>query len=126
MKVQPKILVADDSLFIRKMLIEILANNGFVDVIEAGNGKEALELYRKNTPDLIMIDLIMPEMGGLDVLYNLSKEGADVKVIVVTAVGGPVIENETKGSFKGVVGYISKPFKENEIMQAVKGVLALL
>ena len=126
MKVQPKIIVVDDSLFIRKMLVEILANNGFVDVIEAGNGKEALELYKKNSPDLMMLDLIMPEMGGLDVLDSLSREAAKVKVIIVTAVGGPVIENETKGAFGGVVGYISKPFKENEIIQAVKGVLTLL
>lgn len=126
MKAQPKILIVDDSLFIRKMLAEILTKNGFTNLIEAENGKIALELYKSNNPNLILLDLIMPEMGGLDVLDTLQKENAKIKAVIITAVGGPVIEKETKNSFSGVEGYISKPFKEAEIIKTVKGVLAKL
>lgn len=119
-------MLVDDSDFARKVLKEILEKAGFFAIIEAKNGKEALALFEEEKPDIMLLDLIMPDIGGLDVLDELKLRGASVKVIVVTSVGGPVIQNEIRESFSGVAAYVNKPFDEKDIVNTVKRVCSIL
>jgi len=115
-----KILIADDSAFMRKMLKDILTTAGHKDFIEAGNGKETLEQYEKEKPDLVLLDIIMPEVDGMEVLEKLSK--FDIKkVIIVSAVGQEKMKDKAKAL--GAEHYIVKPFQEKEILEVTKKVL---
>ena len=85
-KNDPKILVADDSAFMRRILIDILKERGkFSAFLEAGNGDEALQAYRSEHPDIILLDLIMPGKDGFEVLKELGGK-ADVRILVISAV----------------------------------------
>ncbi|PLX28372.1 two-component system response regulator [Candidatus Parcubacteria bacterium] len=113
------ILLVDDSAFMRNVLKNILEKEGYKNVDEAGNGKEALEKIKAKKPDLMLLDVIMPEMGGIDVIKKLGKEH---KIIVVSAVGQDKVVEEAKEH--GAVGYIIKPFDNNQVVEEVKKILA--
>lgn len=115
-----KILIADDSAFMRKMLKDMLVKVGYKDFLEAGNGREALEQYKKEKPDLILLDIIMPEVDGIEVLEKLGKSNIK-KVIIVSAVGQEEMKDKAKAL--GVEHYIVKPFQEEEVLEMVKGIL---
>jgi len=103
---QTKILVVDDSAFMRQFIIGYLREYGFVHIEEAGNGKIAVRMYETQKPDVVLLDLIMPVEDGPDALGQLVALGA--KVIVVSAVGQEkVIQEMLK---KGAKGYFIKPF----------------
>lgn len=110
-----KILVADDSTFMRKMLIEILNEAGHTDVIEAENGAIALEKIRIEQPDLTLMDIIMPELNGLEVLKQVGKTQ---KVIIISAIGqeGVMVEAKEYGS----LGFIVKPFDKDKVIEEIK------
>ena len=103
---QPKILIADDSLFMRKIIADAVKKAGFTNLIEAENGKEAVEKYKTEKPDLILMDLIMPEMNGIEVLKQLVPQKA--KIIVISAMGQESIINQALKI--GAKGYFIKPF----------------
>lgn len=113
-----KILIADDSEFMRKVLKTILEGSGFSNFIEAVDGKEVLQKIEKEKPDLVLLDLIMPEVGGMEVL---KKAGKTVKILVVSAVGQENMVEEAKSY--GAVGYIVKPFDRNKVIEDVEKVL---
>jgi two-component system, chemotaxis family, chemotaxis protein CheY len=112
-----KILICDDSQFMRNVIKDALNSSGH-ELIEAENGKQALETYTTEKPDLLLLDIIMPEMDGIEVLKQLG-EGA--KVIVVSAVGQDKMVEEAKSL--GALDYIVKPFEEGDILEKVGGVL---
>jgi len=116
---QKTILLADDSSFMRGVLKNILTELGYSDFHEANNGKEAVALYKSVNPDLMLLDLIMPEMGGMDVLKEI---GGEANVIIVTAVGQESVAEEAKQH--GAKGYIVKPFDKNQVVEEVKKALA--
>ena len=112
------ILLVDDSAFMRNVLKNILENEGYSDFAEAGDGKEALKEIKSKKPDLVLMDVIMPEMGGIDVIKQIGK---DLKVIIVSAVGQDKVVEEAKGH--GAVGYIVKPFDNAQVVEEVTKVL---
>lgn len=114
-----KILIADDSSFMRKVLKGILEGEGFSDFIECENGKECLEAFRKETPGIVFLDVVMPEVDGLEVLRRI---GGQAKIIMVSAVGQEKIINEAKEL--GASGYITKPFNWKEVADEAKKVLS--
>lgn len=113
-----KIIVADDSNFMRQLLIGILEKAGFSDIKEAKNGVEALDLCEKEKPDLLLLDIIMPELDGIGVLKKIDPSQ---KVIVVTAVGQETVINEAKSL--GAKGYVVKPFDGKSIIAEINKVL---
>jgi two-component system, chemotaxis family, chemotaxis protein CheY len=113
-----KILIADDSSFMRKILKDILQTEGFIDFIECGNGKECLEKYDSEKPDLVLLDLIMPEVDGLEVLKKIGK---DAKVLVISAVGQEKILEEARNF--GAKGCIIKPFDNKQVVLEVNRIL---
>jgi len=115
-----KILIADDSQFMRKTLEDMLVKAGHNDLVKAADGKETLEKCEEEKPDLILLDIIMPEVDGIEVLEKLSKSDIE-KVIVISAVGQEEMKNKAKSL--GVKHYIIKPFEEKEVLETIKKVL---
>ena len=101
-----KILVADDSAFMRQYIIGFLHEGGYEDIYEAGDGEEVLEKYNKIKPDIIFLDIIMPVKDGIDVLQKLMSEKANV--IMISAMGQKkIIEKAMK---EGAKHFFIKPF----------------
>jgi two-component system chemotaxis response regulator CheY len=81
------VLIADDSMFMRKLLKNLLTDNGYQVVAEASDGSSAVSLYQEKTPDIVILDLTMPIMNGLDALKNILKFDPKAKVIICSAMG---------------------------------------
>ncbi|KKP69312.1 two-component system response regulator [candidate division CPR3 bacterium GWF2_35_18] len=114
-----KILIADDSAFMRTVLKNILMKAGFNTILEAKDGLEAVEKYESENPDILLLDIIMPNLDGLGVLQKLRFKKANV--IVVSAVGQEKMVNEAKSL--GAIDFIIKPFDADNVVQAVKKIL---
>ena len=117
-----RILIVDDSFYMRTMLKNMLSDAGYEIVGEAPNGQTALELAKETTPDLVTLDVILPDNTGLDVLKGIKADQPDMKVIIVSAVGQEVIVNEALEY--GAKAYIVKPFSEEKVLEVVSKVLA--
>lgn len=116
-----KIVVVDDAKFMRMTLANILTKADHEIIGEGENGEEAIELYRKLQPDLIMMDITMPVMSGLDAVKEIKKEFPAAKVIMCSAMGQQKMVVEAIEA--GAKDFIVKPFDEGRIMDAVNRVL---
>ncbi len=121
----PRVLIADDEPLQRTLIRETLANDPALSFIEVGDGVQALEQAWANTPDLIILDVMMPEMGGIQVCRILKAEPAlqAIPVIMITALESD--ESRIAGMDAGAVDYIRKPFEtvdlEVKVRQALRG-----
>jgi DNA-binding response OmpR family regulator len=114
-----KILVVDDKKELRTLLKQYLSQEGF-EIVTAGDGQEALFIARQEKPDLIILDLMMPEMGGLEFLRKYSRN-ADTPTIILTA---KTEENDkVLGLELGADDYVTKPFSMRELAARVRAVL---
>ena len=102
-----KILIVDDAAFMRKVIRDTLTKNGFTDLHEAVDGKDAVEKYFELQPDLVLMDITMPNMDGLEALKAIRAKEA----MVVEAVQA------------GIKDFIVKPFKEDRLMKTVNSIL---
>jgi two-component system, NtrC family, response regulator AtoC len=116
----PNILIVDDEENIRKVIRGLLAKNGFDVILQAENGKKALELIQDNNIDLVISDINMPEMDGL-ALYEKVKD-MDLIFIILTAYG--TVDTAVKAIKQGVYDFIAKPFDEADLVNTVKKALA--
>ncbi|MEY3183117.1 MAG: hypothetical protein RLZ35_1102 [Pseudomonadota bacterium] len=109
-----KILSIDDEYMIRRTIIAYLEDSGFT-MFEAENGRIGLEVFRKEKPDLVLTDLQMPEMGGLEVLKNITKESPETPVVVISGAGGmnDVIEALRLGAWD----YLTKPITDLAVLE---------
>jgi two-component system chemotaxis response regulator CheY len=113
-----KILVVDDSPQIRKSLRELLEKNGYEVVGEAGSGTEAIKQCTILKPDIIMLDIIMPQLGGIETLRMLRKINSEVRVVMVSALDSM---DRVKECMKaGANHYILKPFEESKVIEIVR------
>jgi two-component system, response regulator, stage 0 sporulation protein F len=115
-----KILIVDDQFGIRVLLQEVLGQEGY-EVFQAPNGSTALEIVQSNTPDLILLDMKIPGMDGLEILRNIRKMGIDTKVIMMTAYGELDLIQEAREM--GALAHFTKPFDIDELRQAVNAQL---
>lgn len=113
-----RILVVDDSFYMRTMLKNLLTDAGYDVVAEAPNGEEAIRLIKETNPDLVTLDVILPDTTGLEVLKQLKKETPHLKVIMVSAVGQESVVNEAIES--GALAYLVKPFNEDKVVEVVE------
>ncbi|MCL6515864.1 response regulator [Alicyclobacillus sp.] len=111
-----KVLIVDDQFGIRVLLQEVLLQEGY-QVFQAANGPAALEIVRQEAPDLILLDMKIPGMDGLEILRNLRKMGASTKVIMMTAYGELDLIQEAMEM--GALAHFTKPFDIDELRQAV-------
>lgn len=110
------ILITDDSAFTRKALGKMVRAEGH-EIIEAANGRECLNLITERKPDCLLIDLIMPEMGGMEVLKVLHRKGPKIPTIVVTADIQTSVRTECFEN--GAMGFLNKPPDEDELQYAL-------
>ncbi|RYE22236.1 MAG: response regulator [Sphingobacteriales bacterium] len=116
-----RVLVVDDSFYMRTMLKNMLTDAGYNIVGEASDGESAIRMAQETNPDLITLDLILPDNTGLDVLKGIKKDNPNMKVIIVSAVGQEAIVNEAISS--GARAYIVKPFAEEKVLEIVASVV---
>jgi two-component system, chemotaxis family, chemotaxis protein CheY len=112
-----KILMVDDAPIIRLMLSDILKSAGFTDLYEASNGIEGIEKFKELKPDLVTMDIIMPEKDGIEALGEILKIDKNARVIMVTAIDQR--ESLAKAIKLGATDYIVKPFENSRVISAV-------
>ncbi|TVY07634.1 response regulator [Paenibacillus cremeus] len=113
-----KILIVDDSLFMRMILKNVIQELGYETIAEASNGLEALTLYKEHQPDLVTLDITMPEMDGITALSELRKMDPNAKVIMVSAMGQQALL--IQAITMGASDFIVKPFNKDRVMEAFK------
>lgn len=116
-----KIMVVDDAAFMRMMLIDALAKNGYDDFVEAENGREAFEKYKTLRPDMVIMDITMPEMDGLEALKAIRQFDPQAQVIMCSAMGQESMVIDAIRS--GAKDFIVKPFKAERIIKTVETIL---
>lgn len=115
-----KVLVVDDAQFMRMRAVKLLTQNGY-ECIEAENGVQAVDKYKNEKPDAVMLDITMPDMDGLEALKQIQKIDSNAKVAMVTAMGQQSIVMEAIKA--GAKDFVVKPFDPNRVLAAVQKML---
>jgi two-component system, response regulator, stage 0 sporulation protein F len=117
-----KVLIVDDQYGIRVLLYEVFGKEGY-QTFQAANGKQALEIVKKESLDLVILDMKIPGMDGLEILKEIKKIDTEIKVIMMTAYGElDMIKEATE---LGAITHFTKPFDIDELRLAVKSQLAV-
>jgi two-component system, chemotaxis family, chemotaxis protein CheY len=116
-----KVLIVDDASFMRKRMSDVLKELGHLIVAEAENGKEAIGLYIKHKPDLVTMDITMPELSGKDALKQIIKIDPKAKIIMCSALGSEQVIAECIKA--GAKSYIVKPYNKEKVDETIKKVL---
>ena|ERR1700730_8545052 len=116
-----RILVVDDAAFMRMMIKEILSKNGYEVVGEANDGVQAVQKYKDVNPDLVTMDITMPEMDGIQALKEIRKIDSNAKVIMCSAMGQQAMVIDAIQA--GAKDFIVKPFQADRVIEAVKKTL---
>ncbi|HOJ80667.1 MAG TPA: response regulator [Clostridiales bacterium] len=115
------VLIVDDAAFMRMMIRDILTKNGYEVVGEAENGGRAIEKYKELLPDLVIMDITMPEVNGIEAVREIRKLNPDSQVIMCSAMGQQAMVIESIQA--GARDFIVKPFRAERVIEAVKKVL---
>lgn len=117
-----RVLIVDDAIFMRTMIGDILRQAGYEVVGEASTGAEAVQKYKEVKPDLVTMDIVMPDMGGIDAVREIMKIDANARILMCSAMGqqGLVVEAIQAGARDFVV----KPFQPSRVLEAVQRILS--
>ncbi len=113
-----KVLIVDDTVFMRTSLRLLLERNGFEVVGEADNGLVAINKYREFMPDVVTMDITMPEMDGLQALQAIKEINPNAKVVMVSAMGQEAQVRES--ILYGAISFIVKPYKDEHIINTLR------
>jgi two-component system chemotaxis response regulator CheY len=116
-----KILVVDDAAFMRMMIKDILTKNGYEVIGEAADGAQAVEKYQELHPDLVTMDITMPEMDGITALKEIKKVDSSAKIIMCSAMGQQAMVIDAIQA--GAKDFIVKPFQADRVIEAIKKTL---
>ncbi len=116
------VLVCDDAIFMRTMISDILSQAGFEVVGEAESGLQAVEKYRMLKPDLVTMDIVMPDMGGIEAVREICKNDPEAKILMCSAMGQQALVVEAIQA--GAKDFVVKPFQPSRVLEAVQRVLA--
>jgi len=116
-----KIMLVDDAAFMRMMIKKALTDNGFSNFVEAQDGAEAVRKYEEEKPDLVIMDITMPNMDGLQALKKIREADASARVVMCTAMGQESMVVDAIKS--GARDFIVKPFNAERIVQTVNSIL---
>jgi two-component system chemotaxis response regulator CheY len=116
-----KIMICDDAAFMRMMIKDILTKNGYEIVAEAENGAIAVEKYPDTKPDLVLMDITMPDMDGIQALKKIKEIDPSANVIMCSAMGQQAMVIEAIQA--GAKDFIVKPFQAERVLEAVKKVV---
>ncbi len=117
-----KVLIADDAIFMRTMIKDILTKSGYSVCGEAATGIEAVEQYKKLKPDLVTMDIVMPELGGIEAVREIIKFDSNAKILMCSAMGQQSLVIEAIQA--GAKDFVVKPFQPSRVLEAVERVLA--
>ena len=115
------ILICDDAAFMRMMIKDILTKNGYNVAGEAENGLKAVEKFKEVNPDLVLMDITMPEMDGIQALKKIKETDPNASIIMCSAMGQQAMVIEAIQS--GAKDFIVKPFQAERVLEAVKKVV---
>ncbi len=115
------VLICDDAIFMRTMIGDILRQAGFEVVGEAENGQQAVEKYRALRPDFVTMDIVMPDMGGIDAVREIIREDPQAKILMCSAMGQQALVIEAIQA--GARDFVVKPFQPSRVLEAVQRVL---
>ena len=113
-----RIMIVDDAIFMRMKLKDILEKNGYEVVAEAQNGEDAIEKYRAERPDIVTMDITMPEMDGIEALKGIKRIDPSAKVIMCSAMGQQAMVMEAIQS--GALDFIVKPFETDRVIDSIQ------
>ncbi|MDL2258488.1 response regulator [Eubacteriales bacterium OttesenSCG-928-K08] len=116
-----RILIVDDAAFMRVSIRNIVVKHGFEVAGEAANGSVAVQKFAELKPDIVTMDITMPEMNGLDALKEIRKQFPAANVVMVSALGQEAMVRDAV--LAGAKGFVVKPFKEETIMAAITKLL---
>jgi two-component system, chemotaxis family, chemotaxis protein CheY len=117
-----RVLIVDDAVVMRMMIKGILSKNGYEVVGEAQNGLEAVEKYKALSPDLVTMDMVMPEMDGITAVREIVASDPGAKIIMCTSMGQQALVVEAIQA--GAKSFITKPFQPPKILETIQKVLA--
>jgi two-component system chemotaxis response regulator CheY len=115
------VLVCDDAMFMRAMIADILTQAGFDVVGEAETGEQAVDRYRQLKPDLVTMDIVMPQMGGIEAVREICKEDPSAKILMCSAMGQQALVVEAIQA--GAKDFVVKPFQPSRVLEAVQRLL---
>lgn len=115
------VLICDDAIFMRTMIGDILKQAGFEIVGEAATGVEAVQRYEELKPDLVTMDIVMPEMGGIDAVREITQRNAGARILMCSAMGQQALVIEAIQA--GARDFVVKPFQPSRVLEAVQRVL---
>jgi two-component system chemotaxis response regulator CheY len=116
-----RVLVCDDAIFMRTMISDILSGAGYEVVGEAETGVQAIERYGQLKPDLVTMDIVMPDMGGIDAVREIVKGDPNAKILMCSAMGQQALVVEAIQA--GAKDFVVKPFQPSRVLEAVQRVL---
>jgi two-component system chemotaxis response regulator CheY len=119
--VSHSVLVCDDAIFMRTMISDILSQAGFDVIGEAETGIQAVERFKELKPDLVTMDIVMPDMGGIDAVREIMKIDPAAKVLMCSAMGQQALVVEAIQA--GAKDFVVKPFQPSRVLEAVQRVL---
>ncbi len=117
----PRVLIVDDTDFDRNLLRNILVSAGYEIAGLARGGEEGIQLYREMIPDLAMLDLIMPDLNGIDTLRRIREEYPEARVMLCTSVGEEGMVDLARRI--GAKGYVVKPYQATNLLKAVERIV---
>ena len=116
-----RVLVCDDAIFMRTMISDILSGAGYGVVGEAETGLQAIERYRQLNPDLVTMDIVMPDMGAIDAVREIVKQDPNAKILMCSEMGQQALVVEAIQA--GAKDFVVKPFQPSRVLEAVQRVL---
>ena len=116
-----RVLVVDDAIFMRKMISDILEGNGMEIVGEADTGALAVEKYKELKPDLVTMDIIMPEMNGIDAVRQIMSNDSQARIVMCSALGQQALVQDAMAA--GAKDFLIKPFNPSRVIEVVSKIL---
>ena len=121
MNIMAKILIVDDAAFMRKVIRDTLTKEGYSDIHEAVDGQDAVEKYFELNPDLVLMDITMPNMDGLEALKAIRAKDSNANVVMCSAMGQEAMVVEAVQA--GIKDFIVKPFKSDRLLKTVTSIV---
>ena len=118
-----RVLLVDDTTFMRRMLRDILVRAGFEVSAEASNGRQAVEAYRQARPDLVIMDITMPEMDGVAAVREIAGADPAARIVMCSALGQQELIVEALEA--GARDFVVKPFMPEKVLEAVRKVMSV-
>lgn len=118
---QPTILICDDSLLIRKKLKDYLTTRGDFEVLEAADGQDSVQVFKRHRPDIVFLDIVMPDKNGIDALKEMKEIKPDARFIMLSSSGTRV---HLKAAMEaGATDFIQKPWEKSQIDHIISNIL---